>query len=153
VEFVKTDRGMFLFQMEQKEKPLLFHILHLYPLIPAAHHRLSKTEEIPEDQKLLEEALAEQRAANRKQVQAMLESKSIFRKNEQGYSFSLKAGQMEWLLQVLNDVRVGSWLALGSPRDPAEILARLNEQTKQHYWAMEISAYFQMAIIRATAGK
>ena len=34
-----------------------------------------------------------------------------------GLQLTLSGPEIEWLLQVLNDVRVGSWIALGSP-DP-----------------------------------
>jgi hypothetical protein len=56
---------------------------------------------------------------------------------------------MEWLLQVLNDVRVGSWLLLGSPDGPAETLAKLSHETASHFWSMEVAGQFQMVLINA----
>jgi hypothetical protein len=149
VNFIKADKGIFSFQIDEREKRLLFEVLGLYPLIPASHSRLSKSEERAEDEQLLEQALAEQRRAHKKKVQAMLKAKSRFRANKQGFCFSLKAAQMEWLLQVLNDVRVGGWLALGSPDGALEILAALNEKTAPYLWAMEVAGHFQMVLLKA----
>lgn len=153
MKLIKTERGRFHFQIDAKEKELLFEMLRRYPVIPAAHQRLSKSEEKREDQELLDAALAEQRAQNKKQVTAMMKAKSRFRKNKNGWRFSIAAAQMEWLLQVLNDVRVGSWLALGSPDGPVAILAALNDRTAPHFWAMEISGHFQSALLAAMRGE
>ena len=59
---------------------------------------------------------------------------------------------MEWLLQALNDIRVGSWLALGSPDGPVEILAALTDKTAPDFWAMEISGHFQAVLLAAVRG-
>jgi len=149
VKLIKADKEKFSFQIDGKEKRLLFELLGLYPLIPAAHQRLSKSEERAEDQQLLDEALAAHRQEQKKQVQAMLKAKSRFRANKKGYRFTLKPEQMEWLLQVLNDVRVGSWLALGSPDGALEILAALNDKTAPYLWAMEAAGHFQAIMLEA----
>lgn len=152
MKLIKTERGSFHFQIGAKERELLFEVLRLYPAIPPAHQRLSRSEDKREDQELLDAALAEQRAQNKKQVTAMLKAKSRFRKNKTGWRFSIAAGQMEWLLQVLNDVRVGSWLALGSPDGPVAILAALNNRTAPHFWAMEMAGHFQATLLAAMRG-
>ena len=152
MKFIKADKGKFSFQMARREREMLFHVLELYPLIPVSHQQLSKTEDRPEDQQLLEETLAAQRKKNRQQIQAMLKAKSRFRVDGNGFRFSLTAAQMEWLLQVLNDVRVGSWLILGSPDGPAETFAVLNEKTAPYFWAMEVAADFQMTLVNAMSG-
>jgi hypothetical protein len=153
VNFIKADKDKFSFQIGAKEKHLLFQVLGLYPLIPATHAQLSKSEERADDQQLLEEALAAQRQAHKKQVLALLKAKSRFRANKKGFRFSLKAAQVEWLLQVLNDVRVGSWLALGSPDGALEILAALNEKTAPYLWAMEVAAQFQMELLKSLSAR
>ena len=152
MKFIKADKGTFSFQIDGKEKHLLFEVLGLYPLIPASHHRLSKSEERVEDQQLLEQALAASRREHKKQVHAMLKANSRFRANEKGYRFSLKTAEMEWLLQVLNDVRVGGWLALGSPDGALEILAVLNDKTAPYLWAMEVAGHFQTVLLQAMNG-
>lgn len=153
MKLIKADHGEFLFHIGAKEKQVLFTVLGLYPAIPPAHQRLSKAQDRPNDQALLDAALAEQRAQNKKQVMAMMASQSHFQKTENGWRFSVATEQVEWLLQVLNDVRVGSWLALGSPDGPQAILAALNDQNAPHFWAMEMSGHFQGELLAALRGK
>jgi len=133
---------------------LLQEVLKLYPRIPPAHHVLSKEGKLPDhdsSQQLLNEALAEQRAENKKKVQTFLESPKRFAENEAGCRLILSAHEMEWLLQVLNDIRVGSWVILGSPEARME-LRLLNEKTAPDFWAMEMAGYFQAHLLEATEG-
>jgi hypothetical protein len=152
---VNAVKGRLGFRMEQSEKQLLLQVLSLYPLIPTGHQTLSKTGQSEEDQKLLEEALAAQREENKKQLEMMLKSKSLFRKTSgrQTYLLSLKISEAEWLLQVLNDIRVGSWLRLGSPDRTEEFMAALSEQTAPYFWAMEVSGHFQMVLVHALSSQ
>jgi hypothetical protein len=149
VNCVKAGAGKFSFQMERNERRLLFQVLRAYPLVPIAHHRLSKSEENREDQQLLEDSLAAQRKEHKKQVKSLLAAKSRFRANKRGWRWSLNAAQIEWLLQVLNDVRIGAWLAIGSPDGQIETIAVFNEKTAPYFWAMEISGHFQAVLLKA----
>lgn len=152
MKFIKANKGKLSFQIDRNEKALLFQVLKLYPLVPANHQQLSRAEAKPEDQELLEEALATQHKENKRQLDAMMRAKSRFKTNKQGYSFILKEDQLEWLLQVLNDIRVGSWLLLGSPDGPVEIFASLNDNTAPYFWALEVSGHFQMILLEAATG-
>ena len=78
----------------------------------------------------------------------MLREPGRFAAGQNGLRFSLRAPQMEWLLQVLNDIRVGSWLILGSPDQAGKPIV-LNEQTAPYFWSMEMSGYFQSALLEA----
>lgn len=149
MKLIKADAEKFIFLIERQERQMLFRLLGLYPLVPLTHHRLSRGEEKNEDQQLLEEALAEQRLKNKKQALSLLKSKSKFRETEHGYVFSLKNQQMEWLLQVINDVHVGSWLLLGSPKNVVETFAMLNRNTAPYYWAMQVATDFQCVLLHA----
>ena len=60
----------------------------------------------------------------------------------------LTPSELEWLLQILNDVRVGSWIILGSPEQAMEFKL-LNEKTAADFWAMEMSGQFQMRFLEA----
>ncbi len=139
-----------VFHLGQREKQLLLETLKLYPLVPAAHHRLSKDGKglkADEDQRLLEEALAEQRQENRRHVLAMLNEPQRFRGTKSGFELRLTPAQVEWLLQVLNDVRVGSWLALGQSEQGEE--PKLTKQNVKYYLAMELCGLFESAFLAA----
>jgi len=128
---------------------MLLRVLKLYPRVPSAHQPLSKSGRLPdqlENQRLLDEALAEQRAANRKQLQTLLNDPQRFRQMDHGFHLSLSRIEAEWVLQVLNDIRVGSWLILGSPEGKLE---GLNARTASDFWAMEMAGYFETELLEA----
>ena len=146
----RADQNGLVFQLAKREKLLLLETLKLYPLVPAAHHRLSKSGDAvqaDENQRLLEGALAEQRQENRQQVLALLKEPERFRETESGFELKLTHSEIEWLLQVLNDVRVGSWLALGEP-EPGEEPEITEPNTKYHF-ALQVSGVFQSGLLAA----
>ena len=146
----RTGKKSHIFNLAQREKQLLLETISLYPLVPATHHRLSKggkESNAEEDQRLLEAALAEQRQENRNQVLAMLNEPQRFQQTKSGFELTLTPAQIEWLLQVLNDVRVGSWLALGEPEQGEE--PEITEQNAKYHLAMQVCGMFQSVLLAA----
>ena len=147
--------GKFQFHLGRREKLLLLEILKLYPRIPATHHQLSKSAGLPDaaaSQRLLDEALAEQRAESKKKLKALLTNPRQVQDTETGCRLLLAPPEVEWLLQILNDIRVGSWINLGSPELKLEI-SLLNEKTAPDFWAMEWAGHFQMQFLQALDGR
>jgi hypothetical protein len=152
VKLVKAGAQRLSFEIGQSERLLLFQLLTLYPVIPAHHQPLSRGEARPDDQAMLEAALAAQRAQNKRRLGKMMKSATRFRRNRHGWRFSLRRTEAEGLLQVLNDIRVGCWIRLGCPDPPGTVLAGLNARTTPLFWAMELAGRFQMTLIQALAG-
>jgi hypothetical protein len=153
VKLLRTAKDRFVFQLGAEEKHVLVHVLKLYPRLPPAHHRLSKTGRLPDaeaGQRLLDEALAEQRAENQKKLLALIADPLRLKENAHGWQLSLSTTEVEWLLQVLNDVRVGSWVLLGSPEKQ---LKAFDAQTAPHFWAMEMAGAFQMELLHLLEGR
>ena len=152
MKLIKATQNRLVFQMGQREVHLLLRILELYPCVPPAHQKLSKVGRLPEpeaNQRLLDEALAEHRAEKKKQVQALLADKRRLSQSETTSQLSLSPGEAEAVLQVLNDVRVGSWVQLGSPED---IDGELDERTAPHLVAMQMAGYFEAQLLEALSG-
>lgn len=150
MKLLRNGKAGLVFQLHPREKQLLFETIKLYPLVPASHHRLSKGGDVPqadENQRLLEAALAEHRQENRRQVLAMLNDPQRFREIKSGFELTLTPAQIEWLLQVLNDVRVGSWLALGEP-EPGE-KPDVTEHNAKYLLAMELGGFFESGLLAA----
>src|SRR5205085_12488051 len=99
-------------------------------------------------QRLLDEALGEQRAEKKRQVEGFLKDSKRFEQIEPGWQFSLSRGEVEWLLQILNDVRLGSWILLGSPDENLRI-EQVTEQIAPYFWSMEMAGHFQMELLSA----
>ncbi len=151
MKLVQATKTRLVFQLGAREKRSLLQILGRYPCVPPAHQALSKSGGVPNptaNQQLLDEALAEQRAENQKQVQALLSDPQRFEQIDAGARLVLSPAEVEWLMQVLNDVRVGSWVILGSPDEkPTELTAA----NAPHFLAMEMAGYFEMQLLEALA--
>jgi hypothetical protein len=149
MKLVPAEDEKFIFDLGKREKQMLLAVLDRYPVVPPAYQRLSKT--VPAggdetDQHLLDEALAEQRLDNKKLLASFLKDGKRFKETERGCRISLSAPDLEWLLQILNDIRIGSWILLGSPEENWRAL-ELTETTAPHAWAMEMAGYFQMYLL------
>ena len=145
----------FEFQIGRREKDLLLDLLKLYPLVPEAYHRLSRGSQIPnqeENQHLLDEALKAQRLANQKIILAMLDEPGRFAVGPSGFRTSFTRVEIEWLLQVLNDIRIGSWIALGSPGYSEEEGYLHDHKSVRHAVAMEIAGGFESHFLGAVSG-
>jgi hypothetical protein len=138
-------------QLPLREKDLLWQLLRLYPRIPSNYPRLSKGAGLQaSSQHLLEEALAESRGQNQHALQTLLNDPKRLKPHEGGgWRLKLSNGDVEWLLQVLNDIRVGSWIQLGSPESPLRVL---NADTAPDVWAMEMAGSFQMRLLEIIEG-
>jgi len=153
VKRIKAKPDRIVFQMAVVEKRLLEEALDLYPLIPAHYAKLNRSSDTPalrEAQQLLDEALDEQRRENRRRLAAFLRDAHRFLPAPDGFLFTLNQPELEWLLAVLNDIRVGSWLRLGSPETASGDAIVRTPQTEPFIRAMDLSGYF-LTVLLGTA--
>jgi len=153
MKLVRATRSRLHFHLGAREERLLRQVLKLYPRVPSAHHALSKSDRLPNreaNQRLLDEALAEQRAECKRHVAALLADPRRLTHTEAGGQLSLSPAEVEWVLQVLNDIRVGSWIILGAPEHR---LPELSESNAPHVWAMEMAGHFQAQFLEALQGE
>jgi hypothetical protein len=154
VKLVRIENDHYIFQLGKREKELFALVLRLYPVIPSAHQPLSKSSATTNkaNQHLLDEALAEQRNENKKLVETLLADPKRFHETPTTCRVTLTAAEIEWLLQVLNDVRVGNWILLGSPEEELWT-SEPTEKTAPYVWAMHAAGLFQMNFLEAMNGK
>ena len=153
MKVIKREETHCSFLIGKREREMLFSLLQRYPVVLSAHFKSRnppKSEEAKNNQELLEDALAEQQKETRKQLEQMLAETGRFVEHEFGYTFRLSHSEIEWMLQMLNDVRIGSWIQLGEPNPDSPNTPPLNEQTVMLAWAMEIAAFFQSSLLEAT---
>lgn len=146
----ETER--FVFHLTSRERDLFLQLLRLYPVTHGSMNRLSRgvADEVLQDAtELLEEALAEHRAELRRELERVFDQEGCLLATDDGYSLSLATGQMEWVLQVLNDIRVGSWARMGSPDPPQDQQLSPSNTHLRHFWAMEVAGMFQSALLAA----
>ncbi len=141
----------FTFLIGKRERDLFITLLRRYPVINTAHFhaRAAADLEARKNHELLEEALAEQQRENRRNLEEMLSQPSRFTESELGFIFTLSAGEIEWVLQILNDIRVGSWVRLGQPTASLRQLPDLSEENMQLAWSMEMAGLFEHSLLEA----
>jgi hypothetical protein len=147
VKLIGAKEHELTFHLGKKETRLLQELAELYAGLPPRDRSLSKNMTLPDHEKLLQEALAEQRAESLRALRNLF--KQRLHRDQTGAVLALSREEVESLLQVLNDIRVGCWVALGSPEDP---LANLSRKTAPHLWAMEMAGYFEMHLLDAISG-
>jgi len=155
MKFLSHDAGKFSLELAAEEKALLLHLLSLYPLVPAAHHRLTKDKTLPkreENQQLLDEALNAQRDQNRREILALLSEPGRFTETNGQIRITFARTEVEWLLQVVNDVRVGCWIALGSPGYEPKKKGRPSKESMRHLMMMELAGAFEMFFLGIVNG-
>ena len=151
MNLARIDEQALTFHLEENEYEFLAQTFDSYPVVPAAHHSLSKDSTDPraaEFQLLLDEAIAGQRAENKKHLRQWIDKPGRFKEVPEGCEFTLERTDLEWFLQVLNDIRVGSWLLLGSPEE------RLDHRKVSHkllpaWVSMELCGFLQSVILQA----
>ena len=149
---VQRAKGKFVFGLSESEKALLAAILDLYPRVTSSQTLASRpgaAQLARETQALLEESLADHRAENKKTLKKFLADPKRFAAHAGGWQLALTKAESDWLLQILNDVRVGSWIILGSPENYLEVLNKKNERD---FWAMEIAGRFESVLLEALSG-
>ena len=135
--------------MAPNEEAVLRHLLSMYPVVPDDHHPLTREgdeTEYAEDREMLRELASETRAANLRRVHGFFYNEHIHRTDEE-VVITLSPDDSSWLLEMLNDVRVGSWLKLGSPDAGSEEALELTAESAQQMWAMEAAGVFQSVLL------
>ena len=155
MKLIQANKEGFGFEFNLREKQLLCKVLSLYPLVPPTHHRLTlnPTADTDDDQEMLDEALAAHREEARQMVQTLINNPKNFPACGSGFRWSATRAEMEWVLQILNEVRVGSWIAVGSPNLQHAKHAVPTPENQSHYWAMDIAGGFEMIFISALSGE
>jgi hypothetical protein len=152
MRLVRAKPAEFVFQMTARERGLFLEVLRHFPLVPLSHHQIRRSS--PADspgghERLLREAMATWKQDHKGRVQQLISNTGRFVARSGGWRIAFSREEMEWLLQVLNDVRVGSWLRLGCP-DPDEGRApQVTEANAPHLFLMELSGHFQCALLDA----
>ena len=145
----------FVFQISKQEVEWLLAVLKFYPQLNSDYHQISQgvAAEIVAGQQLLEEAMAQRRGEHKRKLDQFLATPGRFRlEAPDQFRFTLTAEQMEWLLQVLNDVRVGCWVKLGRPELEPVPPGKLTAAEARTLSALEFSGFFQMVLLGAYDG-
>jgi len=150
VENLTPETPVWVIQLLKEERQCLLSILDVYPGLDLYLQPLSRRNAVSDDsQRLLHEAMAELRAARVLKLQQFVKGKSarIKRDFNGSYRLTLNTEDLEWLLQVLNEIRIGCWKRLGSleMEDLAQRELAPEELRLRHL--MDLCAYFQTELL------
>jgi hypothetical protein len=142
-----------VFALNRAEQSLLVAVLQSFPAVPLSHHQLTKDAAsdpaATANQRLLEESLQAQQGERLSWLTKMLAGTAYFKPVKNGFHLTVSRPEIEDLLQILNDVRVGNWLALGSPELEACASLSLNDNTAGHLHRMELAGWFEMFFLQS----
>lgn len=144
----------FVFELMSEEKELLSKIFGLYPMLDRDKIELSKTikdEQICQSKKILSDAFKEFQDSNKRFISELFEKSDNFKPSEdyEYYTLELDGEQIERLLQILNDIRVGMWQKLGCPDlENRKDFIRSAEDVFAVY-IMDICEYFEYYLLKA----
>lgn len=149
MKLVEAKDGLYVFHLAKRERVLLTHVLKMFPVSNGPIGPLSKSGDeakLAEHELALAEALAEQRVEHQRLMDAFLGEQGRFAEVNGGFHVRLTTVQFDWLLRVLNEVRVGTWVKLGRPEElaPLVLAGQLDGVV-----AMEICAFFQSRLLEA----
>jgi hypothetical protein len=134
--------------LNPNEADLLRSLLKRFPFGRAAKPRISQTAHGPGDderQKLLEESLSEHRRDLKRLARGLL-GEGQWQASPKGSLLTLTSESREILLQILNDIRIGCWRALGEPDDLAEV-AQTEPTAAGQRTLMDLAGYFEMHLL------
>lgn len=151
MKFITKENNRWVFEFNEDEWILFLEAVSLYPVVDFSKVKLSKSIEeqhLEQSLKLLSEVLKEQADENQKVLQSIVVMGNNAERVDDRFELALTGEQMDTLLQILNDVRIGTWQLLGCPDYKGlELLAKTEKRVM--YLIMEICAYFQSRILDA----
>jgi hypothetical protein len=154
VKLLNKTGEKFVFELMSEEKELLSKIFGLYPMLDRDKLELSKTikdEQICQSKKILSDAFKEFQDSNKRFISELFEKSNNFKPSEdyEYYTLELDGEQIERLLQILNDIRVGMWQKLGCPDlENRKDFIRSAEDVFAVY-IMDICEYFEYYLLKA----
>lgn len=135
--------------LNHAEADLLRDLLTRFPQADDFPAQISRTDKDPKAagrERLLNESLAEHRRELQRQAMKLLADDRL-RRRDKSHLLKLSGEDREILLQILNDIRVGCWRALGQPEtldfQPSGLSAR---ELAQHS-LMNLAGYFEHHLI------
>ena len=149
MKLVKSKDGVWQYRLDQIEINLLTTVLKKVPFPDLQPVKISRTDKDPkakEREKLLNESLAQHRKELKKAAGNILDDGKIKHQKEV-WMLTLSSEDREMLLQILNDVRVGCWNALGQPQELEPDTPDLTAREIANYGLLNLAGYFECGLL------
>ncbi len=150
MKLIEAKDGLYVFRFTKRDRLLLTHVLKQFPIGGGPVAPMSKSgdpEQWAESERLLAESVAEHVTENVRMRDLFLGEQGRFVEDGKShFRLRLTSAQLDWMLRVLNEVRVGLWRKLGQPAElaPLALAGQLDEVV-----TMELCALFQTRLLTA----
>ncbi len=101
------------------------------------------------DAALLQEALREAKEIHRKKLDTFFIKQPLAEADTTTRLLNIPTEDIEWLLQVVNEIRIGSWYALGCPTEEEENGLEDNPAQAPHLVRFEFSGWLLSLLLDA----
>ena len=148
MKLLKHSSAGWKYALEQKEGMFLRMLVAEFPLIAATAVKINRAggdTRSAERERLLNESLAQHRQDLKRQARKLLAAR--LKPGKAGWRLSVNVDEREVLLQLLNDIRVESWHALGEPENLDTLPPLPSEADLRHHNLMQLAGYFEYKIV------
>lgn len=148
MKLLKHSANEWKYKLETKEGMLLRALVKEFPQTTTAPVKITRSAadaKAAERERLLNESLANHRQELKKRAGKLLSAN--LKAGKDGWRLSLSLEEREILLQLINDIRVESWHALGEPEDLEAMPSHPSEANLRQHHLMHLAGYFEWKMI------
>ncbi|MBL9135608.1 MAG: hypothetical protein JNK85_07060 [Verrucomicrobiales bacterium] len=151
MKLVERIEDRLVFELGAREYTLLERLLSFYPLRPEGAPTLSRSggERMADAATLLGDALREQRVELAAWISSRLTEGEALLRAGSAWRLTLTLTEVDALLRVFNELRVGAWTRLGSPEDLREEVAATAPGQAPFYVIMTLAGQFEIFLLHA----
>ena len=149
MKLIRRSEGNWQLALHQNEFDLLCHLMKKFPHTQRAPAKISKTDrdsKSVEREELLNESLVEHRKELKRWAVNLIAGNKL-KISKEHHLLLLTAEDREILLQILNDIRVGYWRALGEPESLELQQFDCSAQERRYRNLMNLAGYFEHHLI------
>ena len=159
MKLLTRDAESLTFELDRRERELLAFLLGRYPALDPSYHQSAAPNDrdaLAEAQQMLTESMTAEQQENRRRAAAFVRTRlTVPAPPAPGspapsrLSLRITLTEVDWLLRVVNDVRVGCWVRLGCPEEDALRAPMLAARNVTDYTAMELGGLVQSLLLAA----
>lgn len=150
MRFLESKDNSLVFLIEPRGRSILEKLCRKYPAMEVSYFELCRTmdeDELPDGREVADQMMTEEQNEVRDRIGRLLEEETRFEPSKGLFRLRLSADEVNLLLQILNDVRIGCWVRAGSPSEGAEDLLRADPQRAPLLATMQLCGFFQGALL------
>jgi hypothetical protein len=149
MKLVGHARDEWQYRLNPAETDYLRSLLNRFPITANSTVKISRTTGDPQTvdrEKLLNESLADHRKMLKKNAASLMAARK-FKARGKNRLWCINSEEREILFQILNDLRVGSWRALGEPENLEPQTLNSTGTDRVFYRIMNLAGYFEYNLL------